>query len=305
MPVVSVVIPTYNRAGRLGRAIESVLAGRFEDYEIVVVDDGSTDDTEAVVTGYDDGRVRYVYQENAGANTARNRGVAESRGEFVSFLDSDDEFHPETLEVAVDTLRGEPDSCAGIATSYRKIRDGEVYAVIEAVDGRITREDIVDANVIGGFSCTTFRREVFDRVGGLREGLASSQDYEFYLRVLTESDYYMVGVPRVLVDYHAHGEQITADIDRKMAGQQFILEEYGDVISDKRRAQHHYLRGTLYADTGKMDRARAEFKRAIGTDPTYYLYYFRYLTTYLGKGGYDRAEAARNRVKLALRRATG
>lgn len=303
MTVVSVVIPTYNRADRLGRAIESVLDGTFKDYEILVVDDGSTDDTEAVVAGYDDAPVRYVHQENAGANAARNRGVEESSGEFVSFLDSDDELHPEALEVAVETLREAPDSCAGVATSYRKIRDGEVYTVIEAVDGRITHDDIVDANVVGGFSCTTFRREVFDRVGGLKEGLASSQDYEFYLRVLAEYD--MIGVPRVLVDYHAHGEQITADIDRKMAGQQYILEEYGDVITDKRRAQQYYLRGTLYAEKHEMKRAKAEFRRAIEADPTYYLYYFHFLASHLGKAGYDRAETARNRVKFMLRELTG
>ncbi|MEM4780794.1 MAG: glycosyltransferase family A protein [Halalkalicoccus sp.] len=300
-PAVSVVIPTYNRAERVGRAIDSVLHQRFAEFEVLVVDDGSTDDTAAVLEGYDDERVRYVRQENAGANAARNRGIEESEGEFVSFLDSDDELHPEHLEAVVEALREEPPECAGVATAYRKCRDGEAVDVIEAHEGRITSEEIADANVVGGFSCTTFRRAVFDDVGLLNAELASSQDYEFFLRALT-AGYYMVGIDRALVDYHVHGEQITTDVERRIEGQEYLLAEYGDVITDKRRAQQRYMRGRLYADRGETSKAAREFREAIALDPTYYLYYHQYLGALSGKRGYDLVEGARKRIKFLLRR---
>lgn len=98
-PLVSILVPTYNRAGVLGRTIDSILAQTFTDYELVVVDDGSTDETRSVIEGYmKEGGVTYVYQKNRGVAEARNTGVASSRGEYVAFCDSDDFWLPQKLE---------------------------------------------------------------------------------------------------------------------------------------------------------------------------------------------------------------
>lgn len=97
-PAVSVIIPSYNRAHMLGTAINSVLAQVFQDWELIVVDDGSTDNTEEVVHAFGDERIRYIRQgRNSGASAARNRCLAVSRGRYVAFLDSDDEWFPEKL----------------------------------------------------------------------------------------------------------------------------------------------------------------------------------------------------------------
>jgi glycosyltransferase involved in cell wall biosynthesis len=297
---VSVVVPTHDRAAVLPRAIESVLAQRYDRLELLVCDDGSTDGTERVVASYDDDRIRYLPGENHGANAARNRGIEAASGDLVSFLDSDDEYHPTYLERVVETLRGEPSVCAGAFTSYRKVRGGEPYDLIRARDGRVTHEDVVRANVVGGFSCTTFRAEVFDRVGPLREDLASSQDYEFFLRV--SRDHYLIGIPEVLVTTHSDGERISTDIERKLAGQRVIIEEYGDEITDARRAQHHYIRGQLYADAGEMDEAVREFADAVRTDPWTWRYYYYLIGARLGSRSYGRAVGLKNRVKAALHR---
>lgn len=98
MPKVSVIIPTYNRGYIVSEAIDSVLAQTFAEFELIVVDDGSTDDTAEKIAAVRDPRVRYVRQANAGASAARNRGVVEARGDLVSFLDSDDLWKPEKLE---------------------------------------------------------------------------------------------------------------------------------------------------------------------------------------------------------------
>ena len=96
--MVSVIIPTYNRAHVLPRAIESVLKQTYTELELIVVDDASTDDTAAVMTAITDPRVRYVRKEHGGAAAARNRGIAEAKGEFIAFQDSDDVWHSDKLE---------------------------------------------------------------------------------------------------------------------------------------------------------------------------------------------------------------
>lgn len=107
-PRVSVVIPTYNREQWLANALDSVLAQTYGDYEILVVDDGSTDATQRVVARYG-ARIRYLYQDNAGVSAARNKGILEAHGEWVAFLDSDDEWLPEKLERQLDCIDRHPE----------------------------------------------------------------------------------------------------------------------------------------------------------------------------------------------------
>src|SRR5947209_609603 len=102
-PAVSVIIPAYNYATYLPKAIDSVLKQRFTNYEIIVVDDGSTDNTADLIAKYGD-RVRYVYQKNAGLPSARNTGIKAARGDYVGFLDADDEWHPNFLQNAMETF---------------------------------------------------------------------------------------------------------------------------------------------------------------------------------------------------------
>lgn len=103
---VSVIIPTYNRAHLLGRAIQSVLAQTYEDFEIIVVDDASTDVTEQVVKSFADDRINYIrHQKNKGGSSARNTGIKAAKGEFIAFLDSDDEWVPKKLEKEINRLQ--------------------------------------------------------------------------------------------------------------------------------------------------------------------------------------------------------
>jgi glycosyltransferase involved in cell wall biosynthesis len=104
MPFFSIILPTYNRAHFLPKAIESILAQTFKDWELIIVDDGSTDNTKEVVTGYTDPRIKYIYQENQERSAARNNGIAQAHGEYICFLDSDDYFLPEKLNTYYQAL---------------------------------------------------------------------------------------------------------------------------------------------------------------------------------------------------------
>jgi hypothetical protein len=108
MPQVSVIIPTYNRAGYVVEAIDSVLAQTFNEHEIIVVDDGSTDNTKEVLAKYGD-RLRYIYQANAGVSSARNHGIQEAKADWIAFLDSDDIWFPEKLAVQMEFVHKYPD----------------------------------------------------------------------------------------------------------------------------------------------------------------------------------------------------
>ena len=103
MPKVSVIIPTYNRSKYVTKAIDSVLAQTYRDFEIIVVDDGSTDNTKEVLKPYTD-RIKYLYQENTGVSAARNAGIRAAGGQWIAFLDSDDEWLPEKLSIQMDYL---------------------------------------------------------------------------------------------------------------------------------------------------------------------------------------------------------
>lgn len=184
-PVVTVLIPTYNRAQLLPRTLDSVLAQTFADFEVLIVDDGSTDDTTAVVARCADKRVKYLRQQmNAGVGAARNRGLREARGEFVAFLDSDDEWMPENLARQVTQFRGLPDdvglSYTGVETVFD---DGAV-----TVDRPEHRGDVYDKmllrNVIhGGGSNAVIRRNVIATVGFFDEGMPAIEDYDYWLRI--------------------------------------------------------------------------------------------------------------------------
>src|SRR5713101_4173715 len=117
-PLVSVIIPSYNHAQFLGQAIESVLAQSYSNFELIVVDDGSTDNTTEVARRYSP--VRYIYQENAGLSSARNSGLRQSRGEFLVFLDADDRLLPHALETGISCMREHPE-CAFVSGHCRVI----------------------------------------------------------------------------------------------------------------------------------------------------------------------------------------
>ncbi|WP_247729248.1 glycosyltransferase [Halovivax limisalsi] len=306
MTRVSIVIPTYNRAETLPRAIESAFAQTCDDVEVVIVDDGSTDETpDRVATVADrveaaDGgpqvgtdrtetvadRLEYVrFPENRGANAARNAGIERASGTYVSFLDSDDELEPTHVERAIEVLEAAPDSCAGVYTAFRVYHD-ESFVDVSRARSLVTREDILAGNVIGSFSATTFRRDALRAVGGLDGDLAAAQDYDLYVRLLEE--YHVRGIDEALATVYKQPDSIGFQLDAKLAGNRAIREKHGDVLTDRRLAAQYFAEGILAGRAGRRTLARDRFERALRTRPDLRTLYF-YLATTLGERVFDRS----------------
>src|SRR5919202_4974837 len=187
--LVSVVIPCYNQAHFLAEAIESVLEQTYPHFEIVVVDDGSTDNTTEVASGYyPSEKVRLLRQENKGLSAARNAGLAESRGEYVVFLDADDRLLAEALEVGIRELEAHPE-CAFVSGHIRRIAaDGSPLRTppqalhIAHVEGdhyaRLLRYNYIETP-----GTVMYRRSVFDSVGGFITSTEPCEDWDLYLRI--------------------------------------------------------------------------------------------------------------------------
>ncbi|HMF56232.1 MAG TPA: glycosyltransferase family A protein [Pyrinomonadaceae bacterium] len=193
---VSVIIPLYNKAGYVLRALRSISAQTFTEFEVIVVDDGSTDDGARVVAEYEDARVRLVSQTNAGPGAARNRGAAEARGEFLAFLDADDEWLPEYLEESLKLLEAYGAEVAAVTSGYfeypsgvsreqmwreRKIKEG-----IYRIDADTAPMLVVNLMAYMSPWSTLIRAEVFRKLGGFydREKCLYAEDAFLFLKIL-------------------------------------------------------------------------------------------------------------------------
>lgn len=200
MPLASVVLPTYNRTKHLGRAIESVLNQRFEDFELIVVDDGSTENTEAVVERFDDDRVNYLeHRVNQGGSAARNTGIEASRGDYVAFLDDDDSWLPHKLGRQIERLEECSEEWVAAYCNFHLVRHGassrirESIAAVLPVEISALRPEggaelipmVLMRNFpLGGTSTLVVRRSTIDRLGGFDPTFQRHQDWEFLVRLL-------------------------------------------------------------------------------------------------------------------------
>ncbi|WP_435552238.1 glycosyltransferase family 2 protein [Natrinema sp. CGMCC1.2065] len=286
MTRVSVIIPTYNRAATLPRAIDSALAQTIDDLEVVVVDDGSTDDTESVLAEYEDPRVRpVIHATNRGANVARNTGLDHARGEYVAFLDSDDEWQPAKLERQLAALEDRSSDWVGAycGTAYDLSgASGRLRSVAASVlarsDDEPTKEggeeligEILADNVQPGAGSTLLvRTEVAREVGGFDEDLDRFQDPEFCLRVLECGN--LAYVDAALVRRNETGHP-PADVTRT-ASRQYLSAYESEVERFEAegyeiRSRHELIIAKRYFAEGRFLRALWHFRKAGASPRTY------------------------------------
>lgn len=196
VPGISVVIPLYNKASTIERALDSVLRQTVGDFDVIVIDDGSTDGGAEIVGRCDDDRVRLVSQENRGVSAARNQGIRESRSDVIAFLDADDEWAPEFLE-AIMALRDRFPDCSVYATSYTFRDESGVEQEPLKVRFASCAEPFQFENYFEAASVSSppiaacsvaVRREALDAIDGFPEGIAAGEDLLAWARLASEYD---------------------------------------------------------------------------------------------------------------------
>lgn len=221
-PLVSVIIPVYNGRRFIGAAIESALAQTYNPIEIIVVDDGSTDDSVSIVREYQqqDDRIQLICQANRGVAAARNTGIQNSKGTYVAPLDADDIWFPDKIEAQVEVMeRSGPQVGLVYAWSAAIDESGKCTGSVNAnhFEGQVFA-NILFGNFVGNGSAPLIRMECFERLGGYCEeftelGAMGCEDRDLYLRIAEEFRY---GVVRsVLVGYRHHDSNMSSD-DRTM-----------------------------------------------------------------------------------------
>lgn len=223
-PNISIIIPSYNHARYVGAAITSVLRQTYTNYEIIVVDDGSHDNTREVVAAFSE-RVRYLWQENRGLPGARNTGIVAARGLYLAFLDADDLWEPSFLATVVGQLQAHPEWGA-VHTGSRFV-DHEGAPLPQLNTLTVPPEQMYDRLIDGEFfaaDAVLVHRVCFDQVGLFDERLRASEDWDMWLRVARA--YPFGSLPAPLLLYRMHGENMSADPEQMMRYQLMVVEKH-------------------------------------------------------------------------------
>jgi glycosyltransferase involved in cell wall biosynthesis len=264
--LISVVTPAYNAQRYLESAVRSVLGQKYGTFEYFIVDDGSTDDTLAVAHRLErlDRRVTVLSVDHGGSARARNAGIKAARGEFVAFLDADDTWEPDFLEVMNGVLSAGPGRTRAVFCRSRVFHDDPDCPALELhhfVPGSYGLNRMLSTwNPAGNGSSLLIRRECFEEAGHFREDLKSAVDLDMWLRILAQSESYdFVGAPDVLVNYRRRADSISADLSARFDALHAILLEYGDRLCPaERRSYSHPI------TIGLRGRRRLEALRLIG-----------------------------------------
>lgn len=283
-PRVSVVIPVFNRAAAVGRAIESVLVQTCQDFEIVVVDDGSTDGSAAAVAAFADRRIKLVrHERNRGGSAARNTGIQASSAPYIAFLDSDDEWLPTKLERQLEVFERSNERLGLVYTGAEWVFvDGTVIRPSPCRPVGLTRA-LLTENVIGETSLGMVRRSVFDTIGGFDESLPSCQDMDLWLRICERFHAGVVPEALVRVAKGNDSDRITNDVPRAVSGRDVFCQKHREKLI-RHHVLHVYLRKSGWWQHRRVRDyrlARRFYRESLGANPFAPVTYALLLAAYL------------------------
>lgn len=282
-PLISVIIPTYNRADLIGETLRSVLDQTYPDFEIIVVDNGSTDNTEEVVRSFNDLRIRYHWQENSGlpANS-RNVGIVMAKGQWVAFLDSDDLWLPRKLELQVRCFEDHPDAglVYGDAVTLGGPEEGKSILRGGFVEGDIF-QDQLKYNHLPTLTVMV-KKSCLDEMGVFDESpeLRGHEDYELFLRVLSRFKAY--AVKTVVARYRIHPSNLSLDGAKRVEQSFIVLEKVkeklhlSDVLLARAYSYRYAQLAWNYYKSGDEEKYSGAYEKAMGYafNPSLFLFYW-------------------------------
>lgn len=227
--MVSVIIPTYNRAGIIKKSIDSVLSQTYDDLELIIVDDGSTDETKELISSYKDNRIKYYsYMSNKGVVYARNYGMKMASGDYIAFQDSDDIWHKDKLEKQIKAM--EKDDSVGFCYSRMQYTldsnsrivlpqyDVEVNSMSGDIFGKLLYDNLVAC------PCLIMKKECYDKIGGYDAQFTALEDYDYALRLAKE--YKALFLDDILVDANMSSGGVSSNSTNYLVSSCYMLGKY-------------------------------------------------------------------------------
>lgn len=291
MPTVSVVLPTYNRAPVLGRAIRSVLAQTYSDLELIVVDDASDDRTEEVVADFDDPRLVYLRQERrSGVGRARNTGIRAAGASLIAFQDSDDEWLIDKLSRQVAAMREAGDDTGLVCGGYIVLAANGRVRYIRPTD-RMQHGDWGADNIFDfRFIAPTWlvRLDTIERAGLFDETLPNLEDWELAFRLYRHCR--IVALDRPLLVKHGSTDGLNANMPSRGRSLAVIAERHGDLWTDHPRvlAKLYRSRGHCLCSIGDVQAGRDSLRQALRLDPQSFRCWLQWLASWGGHRAYRR-----------------
>lgn len=292
VPTVSVIIPTYNRAHLVGRAVRSVLAQTYQDFEVIVVDDGSVDNTQEMMKGFNEKGIIYIkHPSNKGVSAARNTGIKHAKGKYVAFQDSDDEWLPDKLEKQIRVFENAKPDTGLIYTGMWRIKNNRKKFIpghaIKKREGNI--HDILLERCFVGTPTTLIRKECFKRIGMFDENLRCADDWDMWIRI--SEHYAFAYIDEPLVISHCQPDSISQDRDTGPKASEMILaKHYGKFSKDKRLlGKRLYWIGNLFCYKGDMSQGRKYFLRSLRSYPLNIKCLIAFVLSFFGKRAYSQA----------------
>ena len=300
MPKVSVIILTYNRSALLRRAVQSVLNQTFGDFEVIVVDDASVDDTKDVIKDMTDKRIRYLpHEQNMGEGRARNTGVANAQGEYIAFLDDDDEWLPEKLELQVSVMEKSEPGIGAVHTGYWRILTdtGEVRESDARKEGDLWGEFLFGNNLVHP-SSILLRASCFERLGVFDVSITTGLDYDMWLRVSKE--YKFAAINKPLLKVREHGDRLSSNLELQIQGQTKFFEKWGKWIeADEKNYSRWFVRlGIMYSLTGQQNEGRKAYMKAMRRYPLHFKSYALLSLSLLGTKAFRSVTKFNESVRL-------
>lgn len=236
-PLISVVIPTYNYAGFLSKAVESVLGQTYKNFEIIIVDDGSTDNTRSLIKK--EWPVRYFYQENKGVAAARNTGIEQSKGDYLVFLDADDWLQPDALEQNLLVIKDRPDVAFVSGNYYFLCAETNVPkpVCVSITHDHYTR--LLQCNYIGMHATVMFQRWILNEFK-FDEALKSCEDYDLYLNITRL--YPVIHHQHFIATYYFHALGLSHNYEVMKDTISAVLQKQAPFIKSPAE-KHAYIKG--------------------------------------------------------------
>lgn len=311
MPKISVNIPCFNSSVFINQTLESVLGQTYRDFEVIVMDDGSTDDTKSKVHAFRDGRIKYFYKANEGLAGTRNRGIAASTGEYIAFLDHDDLWTPQKLEAQMAIL--ERDRDVGLVFSDAHVlKDGKkeratYFDRCKPKRGSIFEDLLLESSNFIPLSSVMMRRNVFDEIGCFKTEFKIGEEYELFLRAADRYRFDYVDEPLAVIRMHEGNFSARKEIFVKEAFDilEFWKTERPELLA---RAKERFSKkeaallseiANFYALNSRKPEALENFNRSLVRYNSRGVLMKKYILFLLGCGAYKMISALFNRIRYA------